>query len=73
MKNFLKVITIEEKDIIDPVEIVKNYCKENGLSFFFDRNENIIKKYLNKVFSEQGYTLIAINKNKIREDRERDE
>lgn len=73
MKKFLKVITIEEKDIIDPVEIVKNYCKENGLSFFFDRNKNIIKKYLNKVFDEQGYTLIAINKNKIREDRERDE
>ena len=71
MKKFLKVITIEEKDIIDPVEIVKNHCKENGLSFFFDRNENIIKKYLNKVFDEQGYTLIAINKNKIREDRER--
>ena len=67
------MININNKDIIDPVTIVKNYCKENGLSFFFNRNENTIKKYLHKVFDEQGYTLIAINKNKIREDRERDE
>lgn len=67
------MIKIEKKDIVDPVEIVKNYCKENGLSFFFNRNESTVKKYLNKVFDEQGYTLIAINKNKIREDRERDE
>lgn len=62
------MIKIEKKDIIDPVTIVKNYCKENGLSFFFNRNENTIKKYLHKVFDEQGYTLIAINKNKIREE-----
>ena len=67
------MLKIENKDIIDPVEIVKDYCKENGLSFFFNRNESTIKKYLNKVFDEQGYALIAINKNKIREDRERDE
>ena len=67
------MLKIENKDIIDPVEIVKDYCKENGLSFFFNRNESTVKKYLNKVFDEQGYALIAINKNKIREDRERDE
>lgn len=67
------MLKIENKDIIDPVEIVKDYCKVNGLSFFFNRNESAVKKYLNKVFDEQGYVLIAINKNKIREDRERDE
>lgn len=67
------MLKIENKDIIDPVEIVKDYCKVNGLSFFFNRNESTVKKYLNKVFDEQGYALIAINKNKIREDRERDE
>ena len=67
------MIKIEEKDVIDPVEIVKDYCKENGLSFFFNRNESTVKKYLNKVFDEQGYVLIAINKNKLREERERDE
>ena len=67
------MLKIENKDIIDPVEIVKDYCKVNGLSFFFNRNESTVKKYLNKVFDEQGYVLIAINKNKIREDRERDE
>lgn len=64
---------IENKDIIDPVLIVKNYCNENGLSFFFNRNESTVKKYLHKVFDEQGYALIAINKNKLREERERDE
>ena len=67
------MLKIENKDIIDPVEIVKDYCKVNGLSFFFNRNESTVKKYLHKVFDEQGYVLIAINKNKIREDRERDE
>lgn len=67
------MLKIENKDIIDPVEIVKDYCKVSGLSFFFNRNESTVKKYLNKVFDEQGYVLIAINKNKIREDRERDE
>ena len=67
------MLKIENKDIIDPVEIVKDYCKENGLSFFFNRNESTVKKYLNKVFDEQGYFLVAINKNKVREERERDE
>lgn len=67
------MIKIENKDILDPISIVKDYCKENGLSFFINRNENMIKKYLNKVFDEQGYVLVAINKNKIREELERDE
>lgn len=62
------MIKIENKDILDPISIVKDYCKENGLSFFFNRNENTIKKYLHKVFNEQGYALVAINKNKIREE-----
>ena len=67
------MIKIESKDIIDPVSIVKNYCQENGLSFFFNRNEGMIKNYLNKVFNEQGYALIAIDKNKIGKELERDE
>lgn len=67
------MIKVENKDMLDPISIVKDYCKKNGLSFFVNRNESMIKKYLNKVFDEQDYVLVAINKNKIREGRERDE
>ena len=56
--------SIDKKDIVNPVAIVKQYCVENGLLWFFNRNEKIINTYLDKVFKQQGYSLIAIRDNK---------
>ena len=56
--------SIDKKDIVNPVTIVKQYCAENGLLWFFNRNEKIINTYLDKVFKQQGYSLIAIRDNK---------
>lgn len=64
---------IKIKDLVDPMLILEKYCKDNLISYLFERYEEMVRRYITKVFNEQGYFLVAINKNKIREERERDE
>lgn len=67
------MIKIEKKDIYNPFKIVKDYCERYNLWFIFAKKEDLIKQYIRRIFDEQGYILIAIDKNKIREELERDE
>ena len=64
---------IKIEDLVDPMLILEKYCKNNLISYLFERYEDMVRRYITKVFNEQGYFLVAINKNKVREELERDE
>ena len=66
------MINLNREDLEDPFKLLEEFLIKTGNKFFF----NLYKQYKDAVLKkleQHGYVLVAIKKNKIREDRERDE
>ncbi len=66
------MISLNKEDLENPFELLEEFLTKTGNKFFL----TLYKQYKNQVLEkleQHGYALVAIKKNKLREDRERDE